>query len=89
MDLQYTAEEKAFRAELREWLADVLPTLGSEPDREDKGDGSPGHPPACRAGGEEHEQARSSRHQVARVHRDAQRDVDQKRDGNHHPKWNQ
>ena len=35
MDLQYTAEEKAFRAELREWLADVLPTLGSEPDRED------------------------------------------------------
>jgi alkylation response protein AidB-like acyl-CoA dehydrogenase len=35
MDLQYTAEEKAFRAELREWLADVLPTLGAEPDRED------------------------------------------------------
>ncbi|MFN8026675.1 MAG: acyl-CoA dehydrogenase family protein [Acidimicrobiia bacterium] len=35
MDLQYTAEEQAFRAELREWLADTLPTLGPEPDRED------------------------------------------------------
>jgi alkylation response protein AidB-like acyl-CoA dehydrogenase len=35
MDLLYTAEEQAFRAELREWLGDVLPTLGSEPDRED------------------------------------------------------
>ena len=35
MDLLYTAEEQAFRAELREWLGDVLPTLGPEPDRED------------------------------------------------------
>ena len=35
MDLLYTAEEQAFRAELREWLGDVLPTLGQEPDRED------------------------------------------------------
>jgi alkylation response protein AidB-like acyl-CoA dehydrogenase len=31
MDLRYTADEQAFRAELREWLATVLPTLGPEP----------------------------------------------------------
>ena len=35
MDLLYTADEQAFRAELRAWLGDVLPTLGQEPDRED------------------------------------------------------
>jgi len=35
MDLLYTADEQAFRAELRAWLGDVLPTLGPEPDRED------------------------------------------------------
>jgi alkylation response protein AidB-like acyl-CoA dehydrogenase len=35
MDLRYTADEQKFRAELREWLADVLPGLGPEPDRED------------------------------------------------------
>ena len=35
MDLRYTAAEQQFRAELREWLGDVLPGLGPEPDRED------------------------------------------------------
>src|SRR6478736_7980010 len=35
MDLRYTADEQQFRAELREWLADVLPGLGPEPQRED------------------------------------------------------
>ena len=35
MDLRYTADEQQFRAELREWLADVLPGLGPEPHRED------------------------------------------------------
>jgi alkylation response protein AidB-like acyl-CoA dehydrogenase len=35
MDLRYTADEQQFRAELREWIADVLPGLGPEPDRED------------------------------------------------------
>src|SRR4051794_28858394 len=35
MDLLYTTEEQAFRAELRQWLGDVLPTLGPEPHRED------------------------------------------------------
>jgi alkylation response protein AidB-like acyl-CoA dehydrogenase len=35
MDLRYTAAEQQFRAELREWLADVLPGLGPEPHRED------------------------------------------------------
>ena len=35
MDLRYTAEEQQFRADLREWLGDVLPSLGPEPDRED------------------------------------------------------
>ena len=35
MDLRYTADEQKFRAELREWLADTLPGLGPEPDRED------------------------------------------------------
>jgi len=35
MDLRYTADEQRFRAELRTWLADVLPSLGPEPDRED------------------------------------------------------
>ena len=31
MDLRYTAEEEAFRAELRSWLSDVVPTLGPRP----------------------------------------------------------
>ena len=35
MDLRYTADEQQFRAELRQWLADVLPGLGPEPYRED------------------------------------------------------
>jgi alkylation response protein AidB-like acyl-CoA dehydrogenase len=35
MDLRYTAAEQQFRADLREWLGDVLPGLGPEPDRED------------------------------------------------------
>ena len=35
MDLRYTAAEQQFRTELREWLGDVLPGLGPEPDRED------------------------------------------------------
>jgi alkylation response protein AidB-like acyl-CoA dehydrogenase len=35
MDLRYTAAEQQFRAELREWLGDVLPGLGPEPHRED------------------------------------------------------
>src|SRR3954467_5342879 len=35
MDLRYTAAEQQFRAELRNWLGDVLPTLGPEPHRED------------------------------------------------------
>ncbi|MEU1625878.1 acyl-CoA dehydrogenase family protein [Streptomyces sp. NPDC020096] len=32
MDLTYTEEEEAFRAELRDWLAGVLPTLPPKPD---------------------------------------------------------
>ncbi|MDX1510276.1 MAG: acyl-CoA dehydrogenase family protein [Nitriliruptorales bacterium] len=35
MDLRDTPEEAAFRAELRGWLAEVLPTLPPEPDRDD------------------------------------------------------
>jgi alkylation response protein AidB-like acyl-CoA dehydrogenase len=35
MDLRYTAAEQQFRADLREWLGDVLPGLGAEPHRED------------------------------------------------------
>ena len=35
MDLRYTADEQQFRADLREWLGDVLPGLGPEPHRED------------------------------------------------------
>jgi alkylation response protein AidB-like acyl-CoA dehydrogenase len=35
MDLRYTAAEQQFRADLREWLGDVLPGLGPEPHRED------------------------------------------------------
>jgi alkylation response protein AidB-like acyl-CoA dehydrogenase len=35
VDLRYTAEEERFRAELRAWLEDVLPTLPPEPDRND------------------------------------------------------
>jgi alkylation response protein AidB-like acyl-CoA dehydrogenase len=35
MDLRYTASEQQFRADLREWLGDVLPGLGPEPHRED------------------------------------------------------
>ena len=31
MDLRYTEEEEAFRAELRSWLADVLPSVPPEP----------------------------------------------------------
>jgi len=35
MDLRFTEEEEAFRAELREWFSRVLPTLPPEPDRFD------------------------------------------------------
>ncbi len=35
MDLRFTAEELAFRDELRDWLNTVLPTLGDPPDRTD------------------------------------------------------
>ena len=35
MDLRYTADEQQFRADLRQWLGDVLPSLGPEPHRED------------------------------------------------------
>ncbi|MGZ4684133.1 MAG: acyl-CoA dehydrogenase family protein, partial [Acidimicrobiales bacterium] len=31
MDLRYSESDEAFRKELREWLADVLPTLPAEP----------------------------------------------------------
>ena len=32
MDLRYTEEEEAFRAELRAWLDEVLPDVPPEPD---------------------------------------------------------
>lgn len=35
MDLRFTDSEEAFRAELKEWLAQVLPTVPPEPDRYD------------------------------------------------------
>ncbi|WP_455360812.1 acyl-CoA dehydrogenase [Streptomyces sp. SYSU K21746] len=35
MDLTYTEEEEDFRARLREWLADVLPTLPPKPSPDD------------------------------------------------------
>ena len=35
MDLTYTTDERAFRTELRRWLAGVLPTLPSKPPVED------------------------------------------------------
>ena len=35
MDLRYSAAEEEFRATLRSWLADTLPALPPEPDRED------------------------------------------------------
>ncbi|AZP18580.1 acyl-CoA dehydrogenase [Streptomyces aquilus] len=35
MDLSYTAEEEEFRAELRHWLGDVLPSLPSRPSPDD------------------------------------------------------
>lgn len=35
MDLRFTEAEESFRAELRSWLAGVLPTLPPEPDRFD------------------------------------------------------
>jgi alkylation response protein AidB-like acyl-CoA dehydrogenase len=35
LDLRYSEAELAFRDELRGWLADVLPTLPPEPDRDD------------------------------------------------------
>jgi alkylation response protein AidB-like acyl-CoA dehydrogenase len=35
MDLTYTEEEEAFRAELREWLEAVLPEIPPEPHRDD------------------------------------------------------
>src|SRR5579885_555305 len=35
MDLRWSAEEQAFRAELRSWLADVLPSVGRKPDPQD------------------------------------------------------
>ena len=35
MDIRFSAEEIAFRDELRVWLGEVLPTLGDPPDRDD------------------------------------------------------
>ena len=35
MDLRYSESDEAFRKELREWLADVLPTLPAEPSMDD------------------------------------------------------
>ena len=35
MDIRFTAEEVAFRDQLRDWLTDVLPTLGDPPDSDD------------------------------------------------------
>ena len=35
MDIRYSAEEIAFRDELRGWLSEVLPTLGDPPDSDD------------------------------------------------------
>ncbi len=35
MDLRYTEQEQTFRAELRAWLADVLPSVAPEPHRDD------------------------------------------------------
>lgn len=35
MDLRYTEQEQAFRAELRAWLADALPSVAPEPHRDD------------------------------------------------------
>ena len=35
MDIRFSAEEIAFRDELRSWLGEVLPTLGDPPDRDD------------------------------------------------------
>ena len=35
MDIRFTAEEAAFRDELRAWLTEVLPTLGDPPDSDD------------------------------------------------------
>jgi alkylation response protein AidB-like acyl-CoA dehydrogenase len=35
VDLRYTAEQEAFRAELQEWLQSALPQVGPEPDRHD------------------------------------------------------
>ncbi len=35
MDIRFTADEVAFRDQLRDWLTDVLPTLGDPPDSDD------------------------------------------------------
>jgi alkylation response protein AidB-like acyl-CoA dehydrogenase len=35
MDLRYSPEDEAFRAELRDWLPSVLPAIGRAPDPED------------------------------------------------------
>ncbi len=35
MDIRFTADELAFRYELRDWLGTVLPTLGDPPDSDD------------------------------------------------------
>ena len=35
MDLRYTDEEQAFRAELAAWLDEVVPTVPPHPDRLD------------------------------------------------------
>ena len=35
MDIRFSAEEIAFRDELRAWLGEVLPTLGDPPERDD------------------------------------------------------
>lgn len=35
MDIRFSADEIAFRDDLRDWLGEVLPTLGDPPDRDD------------------------------------------------------
>ena len=35
MDLRYTDDDVAFRDELRDWLAAIMPTVGPAPDEDD------------------------------------------------------